>query len=86
MPPLARLGSPSQKIKSHVLIFMLSIEIDERVSSSVLLLLLAHLASELEAAEDVPAPERDIFPGRRAYSHWDVRDARGIGCQCMETG
>ena len=30
----------------------------------------------MEAAESVPAHERNIFPGRRAYSHCDARDAR----------
>ena len=31
----------------------------------------------MEAREGVPAHEWDIFPGRRAYSQFDARDARG---------
>ena len=31
----------------------------------------------MEATEGVPAHERDIFTGRRAYSHCDAWDARG---------
>ena len=41
-----------------------------------MLLLLSHLATEVQATECVPAHEWNHFPGRPAYPYRDPRDGR----------